>query len=132
VPDDAQRKAVVLEYFERVNAGDIDGLVKLFSPDAVVADPVGTPPVSGEEGLRAYFHRVVHDFGTRDVPGPPSGAQDDRSVAVPFTATVNNPQLPGGPRLAVNVVSTFAIGPEGAIEEMHAYWGATDVSPATD
>ncbi|MEU7751233.1 nuclear transport factor 2 family protein [Micromonospora sp. NPDC049101] len=129
MPDDAQRKAVVLEYFERVNAGDIDGLMKLFSPDAVIADPVGIPLVSGEEGLRAYFHRLVHDFGTKDVPGVPTGAQDERSVAIPLTATINNPQGPAGSRLSVNVVSTFEVGRDGTIEAMHAYWGATDVTP---
>ncbi|BAG22901.1 nuclear transport factor 2 family protein [Streptomyces griseus] len=129
--DETQRKATVLEYFERVNAKDLDGVVKLFATDAVVADPVGAPPVAGEEALRAYFQRVLHEFDTHDVPGVPSGAQDGQSVALPLKATINNPQDPtGGVRLDVNLVSVFTIGEDGLISEMRAYWGLTDIAPA--
>ncbi len=128
--DDAQRKAVVLDYFERLNAGDVDGVLKLFSSSATVADPVGAPLVTGEEGLRTYFHRVINQFGTKDVPGVPTGAQDGASVAIPFKATINNPLDPAGGRLDVNVVSIFKIGVDGLIGEMSAYWNTTDITPA--
>ncbi|RBM23855.1 MULTISPECIES: nuclear transport factor 2 family protein [unclassified Streptomyces] len=129
MPDDAQRKAVVLDYFERVNAGDVDQVVKMFSPSAKVADPVGSPTVTGTEELRAYFRRVINEFGTKDVPGEPIGAQDGASVAIPLKATINNPLDPKGGRLDVNVICTFRIGDDGLIEEMNAYWGMTDITP---
>ncbi|MFJ5264996.1 nuclear transport factor 2 family protein [Streptomyces sp. NPDC088387] len=129
--DESQRKAVVLDYYERVNDKDIDGIVKLFDAEAIVVDPVGAPPVTGEEAIRAYFQRVVHEFDTHDVPGTPTGAQDGQSVAIPLKATINNPQDPtGGGRLDVNVISTFQIGASGLITEMRAYWGLTDITPA--
>lgn len=128
--DESQRKAVVLDYYERVNNKDIDGIVKLFEAGATIVDPVGAPPVTGEEALRAYFQRVVHEFDTHDVPGTPSGAQDGQSVGIPLKATINNPQDPtGGGRLDVNVISIFQIGESGLIGEMRAYWGLTDITP---
>ncbi|MBM9623496.1 nuclear transport factor 2 family protein [Streptomyces zhihengii] len=129
--DETQRKATVLEYFERVNDKDLDGVVKLFDTAALVLDPVGGPAVTGEDALRAYFQRVLHEFDTHDVPGVPTGAQDGASVAVPLKATINNPQDPtGGSRLDVNVISVFTIGDSGLIREMRAYWGMTDIAPA--
>ncbi|MER6185848.1 nuclear transport factor 2 family protein [Streptomyces sp. NPDC001652] len=130
--DETQRKAVVLEYFERINSKDVDGVVKLFDADATVIDPVGTPAVTGTDALRAYFCRVIEEFDTQDVPGTPTGAQDGSSVAIPLKATINNPQDPTGGRLDVNVISTFRIGQSGLIEEMRAYWGLTDVAPAAE
>ncbi|MFD4998116.1 nuclear transport factor 2 family protein [Streptomyces buecherae] len=127
--DETERKRLVLDYFERVNAGDVDGICEMFAPQARVEDPVGTGPVVGEEAIRAYFRRVVEEFGTQDTPGTLTGSQDDQHVAVGLRATIRNPQDPAGGRLAVNVTSVFRFDASGLIEEMRAYWGATDVAP---
>ncbi|MFH8371711.1 nuclear transport factor 2 family protein [Streptomyces sp. NPDC018031] len=130
MPDEAKRKQLVLDYFDRVNAKDIDAVCQMFTVDARIEDPVGTGPVVGAEAVRGYFQRVIEEFGTQDTPGTLTGSQDEEHVAAALKATIRNPQDPNGGRLAVNVTSVFRFTADGLIAEMRAYWGATDVAPA--
>jgi ketosteroid isomerase-like protein len=52
-PDDLERL-----YVERVNAGDVDGLVALFEPDAVVAFAPGRV-ATGSQAIRQVFDDYV-------------------------------------------------------------------------
>ncbi|WP_020577257.1 YybH family protein [Actinopolymorpha alba] len=45
---------------ERLNAGDVDGLVALYEPDAVLALPDGGI-ASGREEIRRAYERIVAD-----------------------------------------------------------------------
>jgi hypothetical protein len=65
-PEDLNRLVV-----ERLNAGDVDGLVALYEPDAVLALPGGGVAVGHEEIRRAY-ERIVADrpVFTRGRQGP--------------------------------------------------------------
>jgi steroid Delta-isomerase len=128
--DETKRKAVVLDYFKRVNAGDVEAICELFSPEARIEDPIGAEAVVGEEAVRAYFKRLVEEYQTQDSPGDPTGSQDNSHIAVPFKAVITNPVAPGGGRLAVNVVCVFGFAADGLIESLVAYWGMTDISPA--
>lgn len=127
--DETQRKAVVLDYFKRVNAGDVDAICELFSPEARIEDPIGSEPVVGEVAVRAYYRRLVEDYQTQDSPGDPTGSQDNSHTAVSLKAVVNNPMAPAGGRLAVNVVCVFRFGSDDLIESLVSYWGMTDISP---
>jgi ketosteroid isomerase-like protein len=57
-PDDLSRLIV-----ERLNAGDVDGLVALYEPDAVLALPDGRVATGSVEIRRAY-ERLVADRPT--------------------------------------------------------------------
>jgi ketosteroid isomerase-like protein len=52
-PEDLERL-----YVERVNAGDVDGLVALFEPDAVIAFAPGET-ATGSQAIRQLFHDLV-------------------------------------------------------------------------
>jgi len=54
-PDDIARFFV-----ERVNAGDLDGVVALYEPDAVLAFPPGTT-ATGRQEIRAVYERFLAD-----------------------------------------------------------------------
>jgi len=45
-------------FVERVNSGDVDGLVELYEPTAVMAYPPGSI-TEGEEALRALFEQML-------------------------------------------------------------------------
>jgi ketosteroid isomerase-like protein len=45
---------------ERLNAGDVDGLVALYEPDAVLALPDGRMAIGADEIRRAYQHFVAN------------------------------------------------------------------------
>lgn len=57
-PEDLSRLVV-----ERLNAGDVDGLVALYQPDAVLALPGGLS-ATGSEAIRAAFTRLLADRPT--------------------------------------------------------------------
>jgi steroid Delta-isomerase len=50
-----QKEAVIEEVFARLAAFDAQGVVNHFADDAVVEDPVGTPPIQGKPAITAYL-----------------------------------------------------------------------------
>jgi steroid delta-isomerase len=50
-----QIEAVLEEVFTRLAAFDAQGVVNHFAADAVVEDPVGTPPIQGTQAITAYL-----------------------------------------------------------------------------
>ncbi|MBW5482679.1 nuclear transport factor 2 family protein [Streptomyces bambusae] len=140
--DEAALKDLILEHTRRVNAGDVEGLLRLYSPDVRFEDPVGAGAQRGREALRAHAQGAVTS-NTVEVPGTPVAAQDGRHAAVPVTATMD--YLPLGPvltrhgvlpapadparqRMQFRFVMIVRAGADGLLEDMKAYWGASDVS----
>jgi steroid delta-isomerase len=50
-----QIEAVIEEVFAGLAAFDVQRVVNNFAADAVVEDPVGTPPIQGTQAITAYF-----------------------------------------------------------------------------
>lgn len=50
-----QIETVIEEVFTKLAAFDALGVVAHFTPDAVVEDPVGTPPIQGAQAITAYL-----------------------------------------------------------------------------
>lgn len=50
-----QIEAVIEEVFTRLVAFDAEGVVSHFAADAVIEDPVGTPPIQGTQAITAYL-----------------------------------------------------------------------------
>ena len=56
--DKAQHPEDLARFFiDRANAGDVEGLVALYEPDAVLA--VGEPVASGHEEIRQFYARIL-------------------------------------------------------------------------
>ncbi|MFL6238628.1 MAG: nuclear transport factor 2 family protein [Actinomycetes bacterium] len=51
-------RSTIDAYTKCSTAGDIDGLVSLFTEDARQEDPVGQPPNVGHEAIRGFFENV--------------------------------------------------------------------------
>lgn len=54
-PSPEQMEAVLEEVFAGLAAFDVQRVVNHFAPDAVVEDPVGTPPIQGASAIAAYL-----------------------------------------------------------------------------
>ena len=141
MPDEATLKALALEHCWRVNAADIDGLLKLYALNVRFEDPVGSGERIGHGALRSHAGGAIA-AGVHEAPGEPVAAPDGRHAAVPVTATMNF--LPNGPimvrhgvltppadprtaRMEFRYVMVIGVGPDGLIDDMRAYWGPTDV-----
>ena len=58
-------------YLNGLVAGDLEALLTLFSPDAVVEDPVGSEPQQGMEALRAFYQIACDSVSEAERVGPP-------------------------------------------------------------
>ena len=54
-PTSEQIEAVIEEVFAGLAAFDVQRVVNNFASDAVVEDPVGTPPIQGTQAITAYL-----------------------------------------------------------------------------
>lgn len=141
MPDEATLKALALEHCARVNAADVEGLLKLYALNVRFEDPVGSGERIGHGALRSHMGGAIA-AGVYDAPGEPVAAPDGRHAAVPVTSTMGF--LPNGPvmvrhgmlkppvdprtaRMEFRCVMVIGVGPDGLIEEMRTYWGPTDV-----
>ena len=57
-----QIEAAVEEYFASVSAFDVPRYVNNFVPDAVLEDPVGTPPLQGTPAISAFITAIIAPF----------------------------------------------------------------------
>lgn len=138
-PDEERRKELAREHCLRINDGDVDGLLKLYSPRIRFEDPVGSWTRTGLEALRAHATMAVGS-NVRETAGLTVAGQDGRHAAVTVSATMD--YLPSGPLLArhhlmtlpapadphraligIEYVMVIGVDADGLIDEMRAYWG---------
>ncbi|MEU3616185.1 MULTISPECIES: nuclear transport factor 2 family protein [unclassified Streptomyces] len=143
MPDEKLCKHLVVEHCRRVNAGDLEGLLALYSPQVTFEDPVGTGSQTGIEALRAHAGAAIECRAFEDF-GVPVAAQDGASAAVPVVTTMN--YLPWGPnlvrlgfipappadsgpgtRIRFDYVMAVKVSAAGLITGMQGYWGRSDV-----
>jgi steroid delta-isomerase len=112
-------------YVNRINAGDVEGVCALFAPDAVIEDPVGSPPKTGEE-IRQWFGEAVA-LGARITPVASIRGSHGREAALAFEVHFTPP---GGERLCIRSLDVCSFDDAGRITHLRGYWGPDDVGPA--
>ncbi|SFR91658.1 nuclear transport factor 2 family protein [Sphingomonas jatrophae] len=123
MPDQQVMKAALQAYVDRTNAGDADGLLALFAPDAVMEDPVGTPIKQRAE--MAQLFRDGAAYGARiDLIGPPRGSHG-AEAAIAFDVRFTPP---GSPRLLIRSLDVCTFDEDGLITSLRGFWGPEDVS----
>jgi steroid delta-isomerase len=125
--DELERKAVALEYIRRINAGDIDELMKLFADNIRFEDPVGSVPIHGKAAVRLRLTDAIN-LHVYEEPGDISASHDGRHVAIPVKIVMDNPEDPTGKIMKVNLVSICRLNSSGLIEDARVFWGRTDVA----
>ncbi|MFJ8744638.1 type I polyketide synthase [Embleya sp. NPDC127516] len=126
--DEPTRKKIITEYYRRLNAGDVAGVVAMFAGDGYIEDPLGAPVTRGHEALRHFYDVTITQADIKDTVHSIVGAHDDRHVAAAVTADLINVEDPERKRVTVDAVMTFRIDNDGLIEEARTFWGATDVT----
>ena len=124
-PTEAAMKAALQAYVDRTNAGDSDGLIALFAPDATIEDPVGSPLKRGEE-IAAWFRDSVA-FGARITPVAPIRGSHANEAALVFDVAFTPP---GAARTRIRSVDICAFDEQARITSLRAFWGPGDVEPA--
>lgn len=139
------RKKIAREHAQRLNAGDVDGLLALYAADATIEDPVGTGTVTGREALRAHFEIAAAGHVHETIEDLVAG-QDGRHVVSRVTAVMD--YHPRGPEYAArgwlperngaeptslrcHYALLLRVGESGLIEHMRAFWGRPDLEIST-
>lgn len=122
VPDETARKAMAREYIGRINAGDVDGVLELFSDDVVFEDPVGKSPIVGKDALRQHIDFAVK-CRVREVQGTAVTSMDGRYVVTPTKVTVFAPT-----KINFNIIGVLEVGEDGLGHRLRAFWGETDMT----
>ncbi len=98
---------------------DRDGFLGLFADDATIEDPVGSPLVVGKAGIAEFWdnvHSMGMEYSTEVVRAVSCG---NEGVLV-FNVTTRG----GGMAMTVKIVDVFALGDDGKIVSMRAFWDA--------
>lgn len=120
-------RAALQAYVDRINAGDRDGVVALFADDAVIEDPLGSPPKTGGQ-IAEWFADTVA-FGTRITPVAPIRGSHANAAALVFEVTFTPP---GGAPLLIRSLDVCTFDAAGRITSLKAYWGPDDVTAAPE
>lgn len=127
MPSPAEMKAVMLQYVDRVNAGDLEGILALFAANGTVEDPVGSPLVSGAEALREFYTKAVASEARLRVVAGPYGSFGN---AVAMAAEVTVPKVADMPDLGpvlIPLVEVMTFDDDCRITSMRAYWGEEEM-----
>lgn len=126
--DAATIRAAVGAYCAAFTAGDQDAYVALFTPDAWIEDPVGTPRHEGAEAISAFFAQsrsLAESIELRQT-GPVRVAVGE--CAFPMQA---RPVI-GGDTYIVDIIDVMTFDDAGKITTMRAFWDPAEMRPADD
>ena len=115
---DPRYEARVAAYFESISSGDVEAWISLFDADAVVHEPVDSPPAEGREAIReawkalsAPFEKLAIEVDT--VVFSSSGA------AAKWTGRATGVD---GSKTAFEGITIFEFAEDAAIEAVVSYW----------
>jgi steroid delta-isomerase len=115
-------EATVRAYLASYEAGDIEGRLQLFAPDASFEDPVGTPAMVGHAALREFFAQV----GGLPTKGKLRHLSvNGHEAAMLFDITIFGE---GYDKATVTVAETMVMDDEGRFKSLRAFWDRNSIS----
>ncbi|WP_321816111.1 MULTISPECIES: nuclear transport factor 2 family protein [unclassified Paraburkholderia] len=115
-------KPTLLNYIESFNASDTPRIVSLFSEDATIEDPVGTPLKRGRAEITAFYAHATSLGARLELIAPPRGSHSN-AATITFKVHIKGPE---GTPAHIDVTDVMEFNTEGKITSMRAYWGPDD------
>jgi steroid delta-isomerase len=122
MPTQAQMKAVLQKYIDAFNAADAEAIVALFADDAVVEDPVGSPPRRGIAAIGEFYRGSVKRVKRIQLAAPIRGSHIN-AAAMAFVVQLDWEGKP----CEISVIDVMTFNDDGRIATMKAYWGQDDL-----
>lgn len=119
-----QVQATMARYVELVDAGDIDGIVALYSEDAVVEDPVGQLPLQGIVDIERFYREGLGASKVSATLTGPVRATLNGCGAMPFRVDM---EWVGQP-CSLHVIDVMEFDADGKIRSMKAYWSEVNLT----
>jgi steroid delta-isomerase len=122
-PEPDRISRVVRNYFLAIRAMDAEAFANSFAEDGTTYDPVGSPGITGRDGLREFLTSICKNFKS-------VGLTEDavfvagNGAAVKWTGkgTSNS-----GREVRFEGIDVFEINEDGKIQTVHAYWNPAEM-----
>lgn len=122
MPSHQEMVDVVDAYVSAFDRGDADAVAELFAADAVVEDPVGTPPHVGREAILGFYAASMQTGAKLKLEGPVRTTAD--SAAFAFSVHLDHQ----GAAMRIDVIDIFRFGADGKVVSMQAYFGPANMT----
>ena len=117
--------STIERYQTTFSAEDRDGWLALFTDDAVLEDPVGSPPSEGREAIAAFWdavHARTERSSVRMTQGP-AVCGLEAAWAFELDVTVK------GRRSLVGIIDHGTFAEDGRIRRIRAFWSPDTARP---
>ena len=116
------KRAAMQAYIDRMNAGDLAGVVALYAADATIEDPVGSGKVvSGKAAIEEFYKGSMQTQAQLKLSAPIRTSHSD-SAAMAFEVTLN-----WGGLMTISVSDVMTFNAQGEFTSMRASWGPEDM-----
>lgn len=115
-----RKEAAARSYVQGLHDKDISVIEKLYAPDGVVEDPVGSDPIVGIQSIIEFYEKSAFPpIRTAELTGPVRCVEN--GVAFPFRLTF----VGDGDEAvqSIDIIDTFEFDDMGRVLYMKAYWG---------
>jgi len=120
-PDKVSR--AVRAYFLAIRAMDPDAFANAFAEDGTTFDPVGTPGITGRDGIREFLESICKNFKS-------VGLTEDavfvagNGAAVKWTGKGTSST---GREVRFEGIDVFEVNQDGKIQSLWAYWNPAEM-----
>jgi steroid delta-isomerase len=128
MPDESVIRETIGNYWKAFTAGDRDAWVALFTDDATVEDPVGTPVHRGKDAIGDFFesaHSLADSIELRSLDIT-AVCGDQAAFAMEI-----RPNL-GGTTFVLEAIDVMTFADDGRITSQRAFWQQDRMRPAED
>jgi steroid delta-isomerase len=126
--DETTIRNTIEQYWKTFSAGDTDGWVALFTDDATVEDPVGSPVNEGKDAIRAFFETaqsLADSIELRSV-GVTAVVGHEAAFAMQIRPVI------GGATMLMEAIDVMTFADDGRITSQRAFWQGETMRPAED
>ena len=113
----------VRTYFLAIRAMDADAFADTFAEDGTTFDPVGSPAITGRDGLREFFQSICSNF-KRVALDEDSVFVAGNGAAVKWTGRGTSTS---GKEVDFEGSDVFEVNEDGKIQSIHAYWNPAEM-----
>jgi steroid delta-isomerase len=122
---EARTRAAIEAYVDAWARNDKAALLRVFAPDAVWSDPVGTPPYIGHAGIGGFWDQA-HAGGARLEPRVQRIVVCGNEGILLFRMVVRSPN---GGGMALDVCDRMVVDENGRITTAQAFWDSSCMVP---
>lgn len=117
MPTPEAMEAAVHTYVEAFDKQDPALAASIFADDAVIDDPIGSPPKVGKAAILQFYTESMATGAKLVLQGPVRVATAHAAFAMQVRLNW------GGKDMAIDVIDTFTFDDAGKVKQMQAFFG---------